>query len=179
VTREERNVLLFVAFGVLLGSSPEIAGNGQAPADREEPLAPVEVVAVDLFPIDVNRAGAELLEELPGIGPAKARAIVELREERGAFRRVEELADVHGIGERTVEKLRELITLGEDPRVPSARQEANAVPRGRLVAGTSGDSASGERADHAGSARGRARATEVVGGVLRHESREDGGDVRE
>jgi competence protein ComEA len=153
VTREERNVLLFVALGVLLGSLPEIVGEKGSPGAAQEPVAAAEVVAVDLFPIDVNRAGPELLEELPGIGPAKARAIVQLREERGAFRRVEELADVHGIGTRTVETLRELVTLGEGPGAGITKPETNAVPRGRLVAGTSRDSALGERADHRGSAR--------------------------
>jgi competence protein ComEA len=153
VTREERNVLLFVALGVLLGSLPGIVGEKEPRVADREPVAAAAVVAVDLFPIDVNRAGPELLEELPGIGPAKARAIVQLREERGPFRRVEELADVHGIGMRTVETLRDLVTLGGSAGAGPVEPEANAAPRGRLDAGTSRDSAPGERADHRGSAR--------------------------
>lgn len=57
--------------------------------------------------IDLNTAGAEELEELPGIGPAKAAAIVEHREQFGPFQSVDSLADVPGIGPATVDALRE------------------------------------------------------------------------
>jgi competence ComEA-like helix-hairpin-helix protein len=58
------------------------------------------------FPLDINSADVEDLELLPGIGPAKAAAIVALREELGRFGRVEDLVGVRGIGPRTLEKLK-------------------------------------------------------------------------
>jgi competence ComEA-like helix-hairpin-helix protein len=56
--------------------------------------------------LDVNRDPAADLELLPGIGPAKASAIVESRARDGPFGSVEELARVKGIGEKTVERIR-------------------------------------------------------------------------
>jgi competence protein ComEA len=50
---------------------------------------------------------------LPGIGPVIATRIMEFREERGGFRRVEELLAVPGISERRWQVLRELVTVGE------------------------------------------------------------------
>ena len=61
--------------------------------------------------ININRADAWLLEALPGIGKGKAQAIVEYRIEHGSFRRIEDLLNVEGIGESTLNKIRDLITI--------------------------------------------------------------------
>ncbi len=66
-------------------------------------------------PIDINRADATALEQLHGIGPAKAQAIVEFREANGPFLQVEDLAKVKGIGLRTVEQNRSVMTVGGEP----------------------------------------------------------------
>jgi competence protein ComEA len=63
-------------------------------------------------PVDLNRATATELEALPGIGSALAERIVQHRSDRGPFTRVEELADVPGIGEATLEALRPLVSAG-------------------------------------------------------------------
>ena len=67
-------------------------------------LAPLGM-AQDLAPINVNTANAELLAELPGIGPSRAAAIIEEREANGAFATAEDLTRVSGIGSATVEGL--------------------------------------------------------------------------
>ncbi|MEX2530468.1 MAG: ComEA family DNA-binding protein [Gemmatimonadota bacterium] len=56
--------------------------------------------------LDLNRAGAAELEELPGIGPALSARILEARRARGGFRHVDELLDVQGIGPAVLERLR-------------------------------------------------------------------------
>lgn len=61
--------------------------------------------------IRVNTASAEALTALPGIGPARAAAIVETRRRDGPFQRVEDLQRVPGIGPQTVERLRNLVQL--------------------------------------------------------------------
>ena len=61
--------------------------------------------------IRLNSATATQLATLPGIGPAKAKAIVESRVRSGPFRRIEDLQRVPGIGPRTVERLRYLVQL--------------------------------------------------------------------
>lgn len=66
--------------------------------------------------IDVNTATAEeLAEGLHGVGMAKARAIVEYREENGDFEHVDELVNVRGIGLRTLDRNRDRIELPEKP----------------------------------------------------------------
>lgn len=61
--------------------------------------------------ININTATAEELEQLNGIGPKKAQAIVRYREENGLFSSVDEIAKVPGIGEKTLEQFKEQITL--------------------------------------------------------------------
>ncbi|MBK6768067.1 MAG: helix-hairpin-helix domain-containing protein [Ardenticatenales bacterium] len=58
-------------------------------------------------PIDINRATADELDALPGVGPALAARIVAWRTANGPFTAVEDLLGVAGIGERTLERLRE------------------------------------------------------------------------
>jgi len=61
--------------------------------------------------INLNTATAAELEKLPGIGPARAEAIRRDREKNGQFRRVEDLSRISGIGPKTVETLREHVTV--------------------------------------------------------------------
>jgi len=62
-------------------------------------------------PININTAGADLLETLPGIGPALAEAIVAYRDANGPFQTVDELAEVKGISLKMVDEMRSLITV--------------------------------------------------------------------
>lgn len=62
--------------------------------------------------INLNRASAAELEELPGIGATLAARIVERRETKGPYRRVEELREVTGIGEKLFNQIAPLVTIG-------------------------------------------------------------------
>ena len=59
--------------------------------------------------VDLNSATAEQLEELPGIGPALAKTIVDHRTRHGRFRAVDDLLDVRGIGPAKLDGLRDLV----------------------------------------------------------------------
>ena len=61
--------------------------------------------------LNLNTASVEQLILLPGVGEARAKAIVALRKQLGGFKRVEQLADVRGIGERSLERLRPYLVL--------------------------------------------------------------------
>jgi competence protein ComEA len=63
--------------------------------------------------VNVNSAGVEQLESLPGIGPKLAARIVEYRQKSGPFKSAEELINVRGIGEKSFAKLQPYVTLGE------------------------------------------------------------------
>jgi competence protein ComEA len=62
--------------------------------------------------VNINTATKEELEALPAIGPAIAQRIVDDRAAHGPFKQIEDLARVRGISARTVEQLRDLITVG-------------------------------------------------------------------
>jgi competence protein ComEA len=61
--------------------------------------------------INLNLAEAWLLDALPGIGPERAQAIVDYRNQNGPFRRTEDLLQVEGIGQSTLDRIRDLIAL--------------------------------------------------------------------
>ena len=61
--------------------------------------------------VDVNQADGETLQQLPGIGPAIAEKILRERQENGPFFFPEDLLRVSGIGEKTLEKIRDFLWL--------------------------------------------------------------------
>ena len=61
--------------------------------------------------MDLNLAPPAQLDKLPGIGPARAAAIVVYREENGPFESVEQITEISGIGPATFEKLRDLVAV--------------------------------------------------------------------
>ena len=64
------------------------------------------------FPININTADAGQLTALPGIGDVLAKRIIAYREENGSFASPQELMNVEGIGEKRMEAMLELITVG-------------------------------------------------------------------
>ncbi|HNW84816.1 MAG: helix-hairpin-helix domain-containing protein [Candidatus Cryosericum sp.] len=61
--------------------------------------------------VSINRGTLAELDTLPGIGPSKAQAIIDYRALHGPFKRLEDLQNVKGIGSKTFEQLKPLITL--------------------------------------------------------------------
>ena len=88
-------------------------------------LAAAPALAESAGTVNVNTASVGELERLPGIGPSVAQRIVEHREKNGAFKSVEDLMLVRGIGEKSFERIKPYVatsgstTLKED--VPSPR----------------------------------------------------------
>jgi len=93
--------------GRLATSSQEVAGQRDG---RSPPVLPR---------IDVNRAGSDELQSLPGIGPALARKIIESRIQEGWFQTPEDLLRVRGIGPQTLARIRGRISTGGDFLDPS------------------------------------------------------------
>jgi competence protein ComEA len=62
-------------------------------------------------PVDINTAGVERLVELDGIGAVYAQRIVDYREQHGPFDAVNQLADVNGIGPKTLDDIRDQVVV--------------------------------------------------------------------
>ncbi|WP_266160100.1 ComEA family DNA-binding protein [Dyella silvatica] len=72
-------------------------------------------------PVNVNKANAETIaQSLDGIGPSKAKAIVAWRDEHGPFKSVDDLIQVKGIGEATLERIRSSVLLSDEVAAETA-----------------------------------------------------------
>jgi competence protein ComEA len=65
--------------------------------------------AIAAINININTADEKALEQLPGIGPGKAKAIVEYRTQHGSYKNINELLKVKGIGPNVLEKIRDQV----------------------------------------------------------------------
>jgi competence protein ComEA len=71
--------------------------------------------------VNINTAAATELQALPGVGPATAARIIEYRQKNGPFKKLEELMNVRGMGEKTFLKLRPQLTITA-PKTDASRQ---------------------------------------------------------
>jgi competence protein ComEA len=76
-------------------------------------LAMLMVAGTAWAGVDINTASQSELEVVKGLGPAKAKAIIDYREKNGGFKSLEELDNVKGFGKSSVGKLRGELTVTE------------------------------------------------------------------
>lgn len=95
------------------GAGAQVGGSGGAAGKPVAPTAPPQPSNSGTpAAVNVNTATASQLEKLPGIGPSKAKAIVEHRAKHGPFSQPEDLLRVHGIGPKLLERMLPAVTVG-------------------------------------------------------------------
>ena len=94
-------------------------------AEQKSPAAPAKAMATAAAPINLNTATQAQLETLPGIGAKAAQRILEFRQKNGNFKKVEDLMNVKGIGEKSFLKLKPLLTV-TDKAAPSGGPDREA-----------------------------------------------------
>ena len=129
LTRHEKGVIVFLAASIVLGyglvyfqkvhshaKDFSVGLNTEPPfpiyrtphSDQKKVSAPSGRTA---FVIDINKAGSRDLIQLSGIGPVLAQRIIDYRSRSGTFKRVEEIKNVSGIGNKKFERIKEFLVL--------------------------------------------------------------------
>ncbi len=95
---------------------------GAPAAAQDAGRRPQAAAAAPAAIVNINTASASMLEGLPGIGKATADRIVEYRQKNGGFKKVEDLMNIRGIGEKSFLKLKPLVM------VAPAKQDVASAP---------------------------------------------------
>jgi comEA protein len=104
--------LLPILFISVLFSSAALAGEKKPPAQ----------------PVNINTANSEQLQQVPGIGPATADKILQMRKSYGPFKSVDDLLAIRGLGAKRLEKMRKYLTVGKTaPKNSSPQQPSEPV----------------------------------------------------
>jgi competence protein ComEA len=79
-------------------------------------------------PVNINIATSEELQLVPGIGPATADKILQMRKSYGAFKSVDDLLAIRGLGPKRLEKMRKYLTVGKPAAAKPAALPAKTAP---------------------------------------------------
>jgi competence protein ComEA len=97
--------ILMAAIAALALSAPMASAQSKAPAPKQA------ASATTAAPVNLNTATAEQLATIPGVGPKMAERIIDYRQKNGGFKKVEDLMNVSGVGEKSFLKMKPLITV--------------------------------------------------------------------
>lgn len=104
-----------------------------------------------VHPVNLNAANSEELQLVPGIGPSTADKILQMRKSYGAFKSVDDLLAIKGIGPKRLEKMRKYLTVGKAPQTkkpstdaPSAKGQAKPPPAKTTAKGKTDADSSGK-----------------------------------
>ncbi|HET7220836.1 MAG TPA: helix-hairpin-helix domain-containing protein [Vicinamibacterales bacterium] len=107
---------------VLAASAPAVSAFQAKPA-KAKPAATAAA------PLNLNTATLADLEALPGVGASTAKLIVDHRQKNGGFKKVEELMNIKGIGEKSFLKLKPLVTVAPEKTEKADRPESKGAER--------------------------------------------------
>jgi competence ComEA-like helix-hairpin-helix protein len=79
-------------------------------------------------PVNLNSASAAELQQVPGIGPSTADKILQMRNSYGAFKSLDDLLAIKGIGPKRLEKMRKYLMVGKAPPSKKASTSAQSAP---------------------------------------------------
>jgi comEA protein len=94
-------------------AAPQASAPASSPR-AARPARAAKVRATPAAPVNLNSATAAQLQTLPGVGASAAQRVLEYRQKNGPFKKIEELMNVKGIGEKSFLKLKPLVTVGAE-----------------------------------------------------------------
>ena len=99
-------ILMAAILGIAVSAAAASAQN-----KATTPKTAATVTATATAPVNLNTATVEQLATIPGVGPKMAERIIDYRQKNGGFRKVEDLMNVSGVGEKSFLKMKPLITV--------------------------------------------------------------------
>ena len=99
-------ILMAAILGIAVSAAAASAQN-----KATTPKAAATVTATATAPVNLNTATVEQLATIPGVGPRMAERIIDYRQKNGGFKKVEDLMNVSGVGEKSFLKMKPLITV--------------------------------------------------------------------
>jgi competence protein ComEA len=111
-------LIVLLVFGLASFATAQTAA-----APKPQKAKTAKTVATLAAPVNLNTATVAQLDALPGIGKSTAQRIVEYRQKNGGFKKIEELMNVKGVGEKSFLKLKPVITVGGDRADHGAAQK--------------------------------------------------------
>jgi len=95
--------IMMAAIAAIALSATALSAQSKTPAPK--------TAATAAAPVNLNTATAEQLATIPGVGPKMAERIIDYRQKNGGFKKVEDLMNVSGVGEKSFLKMKPLITV--------------------------------------------------------------------
>jgi len=118
ITKKSNVVIIvlisIIVIGILILLINNLAQKPQNGRDLQKKMNMIKEQGKDFKKVNINTAGLEKLVKLPGVGPVKAQAIIEYRENIGKFESVDEITKVKGIGEATLAKVEPYLEVSGD-----------------------------------------------------------------
>ena len=108
-----RVVLMLLAVAAMAVLPAAAAQQAKTSAPAEKPAASSSKSSAPSAPVNLNTATQAQLEALPGVGAKAAQRILDYRKQNGSFKKIEDLMNVKGFGEKTFLKLKPMLTVGE------------------------------------------------------------------
>ena len=99
-------ILMAAILGIAVSAA---AASAQSKSTTQK--AATGATATAAAPVNLNTATAEQLATIPGVGPKMAERIIDYRQKNGGFKKVEDLMNVSGVGEKSFLKMKPLITV--------------------------------------------------------------------
>jgi competence protein ComEA len=96
-------IMMAAITAIALGATT-LGAQGKAPTPPKETITAAAAV-------NLNTATAEQLATIPGVGPKMAERIIDYRQKNGGFKKIEDLMNVSGVGEKSFLKMKPLITV--------------------------------------------------------------------